>query len=251
MNKVVILKKLSVLACVLTLPLWLGCYCVTVFGDMYLPVSTPVPILCALFGPPLILLLLILGGISKRPRVAGTLCGIGVTLFLATVISLGVASYATNNCHVQPYKDLQAADLSSVELWLGEDEQGADIWQPLEPADAEVLVEALHRLDYYKEWHDGAEGEMYQDIPIDNPEWHFRLVYPSGYEERISVGHVYTYTHPDEGQVVSFWGSYYLISFNGAAPALYQSRPYDMWDGDCWNRELYDLYRELLPKYEL
>lgn len=237
MNKLGLLKRLCVLACVLALPLWWANYALTVFGDMYVHFGLgALGVYFGVFGAPLILLFCILGGIIKRRRLSAVLCSIGLLLFVLDASAVCLTAYNVGNSHTEPYKGLQAADMSGIEIWLGEDEQGADIWQELSAEEAAEVLGVLQRVDYYKEWHGEYNISEFSQISTERPEWHFRLNYADGRSERLFVG------GPP---------SHYLISYDGAAAVLYQSRPYDMWDGDCWNQNVRSVYQDLMLKYEL
>lgn len=84
---------------------------------------------------------------------------------------------------------------------------------------------------------------------LDDPEWHFRLTYPGGDQERISLGNEFTYTIPGEtAERTGFWGDYYIFNDGGRDNACYQSRPYDMWDCYCQNTKLHDFYSAVLAE---
>ena len=236
MNNLGVWKRLALLAMVLMLPLWLVIYGMTIFGDMYV-VSGLFPFF-TLFAPPVIIALLLIGGLAKDPKLALPACKAGVAITAVLLLLAIWNGHVINNSHVMPYQGLRAEDLSAAAVYVGDGE-----WQDLSAKDTKKLVKLLQDVDYYKEW----QVEQADTIPTDNPEWHFRLTYPNGYQERISLGHEVTYTFPgEEEEHTGFWGRYYIFDDGGREPALYQSRPYDTWDGDCQNAKLHDLYEDLL-----
>lgn len=240
MNNLGVWKRLALLAMVLLLPLWMAIYGMTLFGDMY--VGSGLFPFFALFAPPVIIVLLLIGGMAKDPKLALPACKAGVVITVVLLLLVIWNGHVINNSHVMPYQGLRTEDLSAAAIYLGNGE-----WQDLSAKDTKKLVKLLQDVDCYKEWH---IEQKENNLPlIDDPEWHFRLTYPNGYQERISLGHEFTYTIPGEAEErTGFCSSYYIFDDGGRERASYQSRPYDMWDGDCQNTKLHDLYEELLPQ---
>lgn len=102
MSKVGVIKRLSVLACVLILPLWIlgGClvWLVDSRGSLVLPF-----LYFSYYGPLLILALLIVGGVCGRPKLTEALCGAGLAMFLVYVLAVVFGLYGVNSGLIAPY----------------------------------------------------------------------------------------------------------------------------------------------------
>lgn len=95
-------KRLSVLACVLMLPMWIlgGCLVWLVDFSGFWGYSLGY---FWYYGALAVLALLILGGVCGRPRLTRALCGLGLALFLLYVLTVCLGAYGLHSGAVSPY----------------------------------------------------------------------------------------------------------------------------------------------------
>ena len=229
-EKLVVWKKMAVLAGVLSLPLWYVFWPLATadyngFGWLALRYW-------AVIGVPIILVLCLLGAWIKREGVARMLCLLGTGLFLATfVMCVGVGG-GISGSHFMPVNDIDAEDMKAVKIWLGRDEQGRDIWQNVDEADREQVLAVLQEVDCYREPRREdfyAEYAAALDGKID---WQFGIWY---------------------GIDCTVWlaadRDYYIVKLDGAETQIFEPRPYDFDDGYVVNDSVIDMYEDMCEKY--
>lgn len=92
-----LVKRLSLLACILTLPLsFMG------YGLIWSAGWPPLFLCYLLFMPLIILSLLIVGGVCRRPRLTLALCCVGMGLFLCYAAIALACCYALNTGLISP-----------------------------------------------------------------------------------------------------------------------------------------------------
>lgn len=167
-----------------------------------------------LFWAPLLAFpMLIVGYNLKKPVLHKAVCGAALGLML---LSVGTVAASWNFVHhglVQPYADLQMADVTSVRMYYNGPE--------LEPADAERVVDLFQQLTYYNpgSW---VEDYAHQITPEAD--------YPMQFSVRRENGH---------GILLAAWPPYYVDN----AIEAYTAADEDI----C--RQIADLYWELKDKY--
>lgn len=219
MDKTVVLKKICVVAAVLCLPLWYLAYAMVWSEWPEIAGGTAWP---GIGGAPLALLLLILGYVLKKRRAAVVLCAAGLVVFAAVAAwALGGAAMLGSYCW-QPFGDkitvgsdwteVEAAEADEVQLWLGRDDAGEDIWLTVDDeADRDYILWTLAKLECYKKplaedfgvYSPGAEDEAnwryypdYADVAANEPVWHFRVVWSDGSDCRVALGNLHYFWQP-------------------------------------------------------
>lgn len=232
MDKLVVLKKLCVVAAVLCLPLWYLAFSL-IWGGW--AKESGVSVWLALGGVPLALALLIAGYVLKKRRAAAALCVTGLALFaVAAVWSVG-GVVAFNNAHFMPFADM-SADTVQVDIWQGRDEAGEDIWQTPDKDNEYycAVVAELAQVDCYRKPQDADMAKQLAVLDLRQPAWHFRVSVAG------DGGNVWCVTVGDD---------WYILSKDGEEAQVYQSRPiyYENWQGYV-NSDLLYYYEHLLAK---
>lgn len=227
MDKLAVLKKVSAGAAVLCLPLWALSYTtgVAIFQNEYLrfPEGDWLGRLLVgycTFGILLLITLLVIGCLMRRRKVAAVLCVAGLMIFAGTA-ALSVDGVVTlHNLHFKPFEQLVGKywddDKLEVDLWLGRDEAGEDIWMAVPPEGFTSIGELLARFDCYREpLHPGVADEL-AALDLTQPAWHFRIRYED-----------------DDLLMVACEENLCVLSANGEPPTAYEVRPtfYDGWSG--------------------
>lgn len=244
MDKLSVLKKLCVAVMILCMPLWALSYTtgVAIFRNEYLRFPDGSRLGSFLvgyctFGVPLLIALLVIGCRVRQRKVAAVLCVAGLMIFAGTAV-LSVDGVVTlHNLHFKPFEQLVGKywdeDKLAVDLWLGRDDVGEDIWLAVPPEDFTGAGYLLARFDCYSEpLHQGAADKL-AALDLAHPAWHFRMRYGE-----------------DDLRLVACGESLCIISLNGEPSAAYEVRPtfYDSWSGYVMGDLLYD-YEHLLEKY--
>lgn len=244
MDKLSVLKKLSVVAAILCMPLWVLSYTtgVTIFRGEYLSL----PDSCwqsrflvgyCTFGMPLLSIMLLIGCRIKRRQVATLLCAVGLVIFAATAV-LSVDGVVTlHNLHFKPFEQLVGKywdeDKLEIDLWLGRNEAGEDIWLEVPPEDFTGAGYLLAQFDCYRKPLHPSAADKLAALDLTHPAWHFRI-HCEGHDLRL----------------VACGESLCVLSMDGEPPTAYEVRPtfYDAWSGYVMSDFLWE-YEHLLEKY--
>lgn len=248
MDKLNVLKKISVVAAILCMPLWYLTYtaAIRIFSGDYIgiiPVGPGGTIWIVLghycaFGLPVVIALLVLGYCVKRRQAAIVLCVTGLMLFVVTAGFSANVVITTSYGHFEPFAHVGGYPLAQVSIWQGRDVNGDDIWLALEDADDNKFARyQLTRVDCYVEPQHSNFAERYAEVNVAEPDWTYLLCVDdeNGDVWRLAVG--------DE---------YYILQKNDEEPKMYQSRPiyYEQYDWSVLpNSDLLWDYEHWLEKY--